>query len=185
MVTFISAAGRRDIGKKAKDLYLEAFPPEERVPWFLLKWKTWSDKAKVFGIRDGAEFVGMVYEVYYRDIVFVFYVAIVPELRGKGYGSQVFDGIKERHPGKRLILNIETVDETSPNYEERARRKRFYLKNGFQDVHLKTLEKDVVYEMLCFGGTVDYKEYAALVQDYMGKRMFEKYYQEVTDAVSG
>ena len=45
------------------------------------------------------------------------------------------------------MLCIEEVDEKYDNYKQRVHRKNFYLRNGFQEMGFKYVEKDVKYEM--------------------------------------
>ncbi|MGN0308556.1 MAG: anaerobic sulfite reductase subunit AsrA [Lachnospiraceae bacterium] len=116
-------------------LYNEAFPKDERIPIWLLKILVRKNKAKFYGIYDNEKFVGLVYNIFYKDIVFVFYLAIDKGNRGQGYGTKVLDSIKQKYKNSRIILCIEPVDENSDNYEQRVKRKNFYLKNGFEDFY--------------------------------------------------
>lgn len=75
--------------KELKKLYIEAFPAIERIPLFLLKLLTKKGKADFFEIYDDTNCIGMLYIVYYKDIVFVFYLAIDNKLRGRGYGTLI------------------------------------------------------------------------------------------------
>ena len=83
--------------KEIKKLYKEAFPKNERIPIFILKLLTRKNKADFFEIYDKEQFIGLVYNVYYHDIVFVFYLAVNNDLRGKGYGSKVLELIKDKY----------------------------------------------------------------------------------------
>ena len=87
--------------------------------------------------------------------------------------------IKRKNAGRRVILNIETLDEECDNREERVRRKNFYLKNGFNEAGYKTRENNVVYEMLYYGGSVSEEEYSALIEKYLGKFFFKFYYKKI------
>lgn len=162
--------------KQVKKLYNAAFPKEERIPFFFLKHKAKKDGVRFDAVLDGETFVGLQYTVRDGDIVFLFYLAIEQNLRGKGYGTMILNGIKSDFEGCRIILNIEEVNQDSANYRQQLRRKAFYFKNGFEECDLKTKEKKVVYEMLARGGAVSYEEYSALIINYMGERIYKKYY---------
>lgn len=99
--------------KEIKNLYKEAFPRNERIPIRILQLLTRKNKAKIYGIFDGGEFIGLLYNVYYKDIVLILYLAINNKFRGKGYGSKVLDLIKQKYSKNRIILNIEQIDEIS------------------------------------------------------------------------
>ena len=62
--------------KEIKKLYREAFPKNERIPISILQLLTRKNKAKFYAIYDGEEFIGLLYNVYYKDIVLILYLAI-------------------------------------------------------------------------------------------------------------
>ena len=155
MLRFVNARNDKKKLKEIKELYDTAFPKEERMPFWLL--------------RKNEEFVGMIHLVYYEDIVYLFFLAVSPEARGQGYGSRIIQALHRRFPFRRIILNIEQVVEGCENYEERRKRKEFYLRNGLKEAGYLTKEFDVVYEMLYLGETVSFDEYWAMMSRYFGK----------------
>lgn len=163
--------------KKVTKLYNEAFPKDERIPIWLLKILARKNKAKFYGIYDNEKFVGLVYNIFYKDIVFVFYLAIDKATRGQGYGTKVLDSIKEKYKNYRIILCIEPVDENSDNYEQRVKRKNFYLKNGFKDSNYTIKEKNIIYEMLYYNENVILQEFQELMKNYFGKVVYSYFYK--------
>ena len=107
--------------KKVKKLYKEAFPINERLPIFILKILSKKRKANFYEIYDNTSFIGMLYNVYYKDIVFVLYLAIDNQFRGKGYGSKVLNLIKEKYDKNRIILNIEKINEKAQQQKPSAK----------------------------------------------------------------
>lgn len=85
-LNFLDIKNNRECNKKVIKLYKEAFPKEERIPIWLLKKLARKNKANFYGIYDNEKFIGLIYNIYYKDIVFIFYLAIDKETRGKGYG---------------------------------------------------------------------------------------------------
>ena len=65
--------------------------------------------------------------------MYVFFLAIDPAWRSHGYGAAVLDELRKRYAGRQLVLDIEPLDSAAPNYEQRLRRKNFYLRNGFRE----------------------------------------------------
>lgn len=165
--------------RKVKKLYRCSFPMGERVPFFLLKRKAKKGQADFYVICDSGKFAGMLYQICDRDIVYLFYIAIEPSLRGRGCGSGLLGLAKEKNAGKRMILSIEALEEESGNYEERVKRKKFYLKNGFQENHLITREGKITYEMLCYGGNVSYEEYGKVIEGFLGPFLFRRFYRKL------
>ena len=163
--------------KKVTKLYNEAFPKDERIPIWLLKILARKNKAKFYGIYDNEKFVGLVYNIFYKDIVFVFYLAIDKATRGQGYGTKVLDSIKEKYKNYRIILCIEPVDENSDNYEQRVKRKNFYLKNGFKDSNYTIKERNIIYEMLYYNENVTSQEFQELMKNYFGKAVYSYFYK--------
>lgn len=153
---------------KLKKLYLTAFPKEERAPFFLMKSKAKKGKGEMLSVTDGDIFVGLVYMVCYRDLAYIFYLAIDESLRGKGYGSQVLGAVKQRYKGKRIFLAREQLDKRADNYEQRLKRHQFYLRNGFIDLPCCIKEASVIYDVMGIGGNILAEEYDILMTGWLG-----------------
>ena len=163
--------------KDLKSIYYEAFPENERVPLFYLKYKAKKSVADFFVVYDDTSCIGMVYTVYYNDIIFILYLAVKQNQRGNGYGSKILNLLKSRFPNKRIILNIEEVIPNCENYSQRLKRQDFYSKNGFKLYDLNTQEGDINYQMMYYNKSVSYEEYSQLIQNFMGKFLFKMYYK--------
>lgn len=177
-LTFLDINNNKRYSKKVEKLYNEAFPKEERIPIWLLKLLAKKNKAKFYSIYDKEKFVGLIYNIYYKDIVFIFYLAIDEELRGKGYGKKVLEYIKKEYSNLRIILSIEQIEKNSNNYEQRTKRKKFYTKNGFEDANYTIEERNVKYEMLYYNENVSLQEFKELMKNYFGKRLYKYFYKK-------
>lgn len=167
---FLREAIKSDYGQ-IKPLYRQAFPKEERAPFFLIKKKTLQGKSELLVAEDNGEFVGFAYMVCHEDLAYIFYLAIDENKRGKGYGSKILQELKTYYSGKRIFLAREQLDSSAPNYEQRLKRHEFYLKNGFEDLPYKLKEASVVYDIMGIGGTVTAAEYDALISGWAGTLM--------------
>lgn len=165
---FITAKQNPAIYQDFDFLYREAFPKEEQIPLWYLKAKAKKSTSDCVGVYDGDIFVGLLNLIYHKEIVFVFFFAVSADLRGRGYGTKILEELKERNPGKRVVLSIETVDMPCPNLSQRIRRKEFYRRNGFLPCGYRIVEKGVAYDMLSNGGVVTKAEFQKLIQNYMG-----------------
>lgn len=164
--------------QKAKALYGEAFPANERVPFFILKKLAKKENCDLFELySDG--FAGMMFTVYYKDIVYIFYLAVDSAMRGKGYGSGSLSAAKKLFTGKRIILSMEEVDKKYNNYEQRLKRQRFYESNGFSVSDYKTSENGVIYEMMHCAGEVKFEEFKSLMESIFGKLIFKAFYKKI------
>ena len=114
-----------------KELYMQAFPPEERKPFSLIlaKAEEGSMEILVMEEEDGT-FLGLAITILYKDRVLLDYLAVAPEKRGQNVGSRTLAALAIRHAGKRMIIEIEDPETEAPNTAERMRRRAFYLKNG-------------------------------------------------------
>lgn len=175
---FIDIKNNKECGNKVIKLYNEAFPKDERIPIFLLKILARKNKAKFYGIYDREKFVGLIYNIFYKDIAFVFYLAIDKGRRGQGYGSKVLESIKQKYGNHRIILCIEPIDKNSDNNEQRIKRKKFYIKNGFKDANYTIKERNVVYEMLYYKQNITLQEFQELMKNYLGKVLYPFFYKE-------
>lgn len=62
----------------------------------------------------------------FPTFIFIDYLLINPQIRGKGIGTKVLNLLKQK--GKDIILEVEPIDQ---NDEDTVRRSNFYRKNGF------------------------------------------------------
>ena len=148
-------------------LYESAFPSNERIPMKQLlddkiKREFWAFFEKEDGENGAAPtFCGFSNSISNGDITNIVYFAVVPELRSRGYGSQILQAIREKHPDSRIVVDIE-VEEDSKDAEElerRNRRRDFYQRNGFDAAPVKYHWQGEHYRLLSAGGTVTDKEF--------------------------
>ena len=172
-LSFIEYKNAASEKKKVRKLYLGAFPKEERVPFMLLAAREKKGNSELLEIKDGDTFVGMVSVLRYKDLAYIFYLAIDDGLRGRGYGSRVLSSLKERYRDCRIFLAREQLDKDADNYEQRVSRHRFYQKNGLVDFPCKITEQGVVFDVMGIGDDVKAEEYDALITLWAG-RFFRK-----------
>ena len=144
---------------QVKALYESAFPANERIPIkHLLDDKI---KREFWAFFDGDLFCGFSNSITHGSITNIVYFAVVPELRSRGYGSQILQVIREQHPDTRIVVDIE-VEEDSKDAEElerRNRRRDFYLRNGFGSSPFDYVWQGEHYRLLTAGGTITEKEF--------------------------
>lgn len=163
----IKKASAREL-RWIKRTYLEAFPKSERKPFGLMKRKARQGVMEFSAFLDKGRPVGFAITVLYQDMVLLDYFAIHRAYRGKKYGSQALQLLKQRYEGRRLILEIELPDENAPNCKERIRRKQFYLKNGMVETGLRVCVFRVPMEVLTDGTHITYDEYHRIYRKTIG-----------------
>ena len=155
--------------KSIKNLYKKAFPIDERAPFWLLMRKANQSSADFWALYDEKEWIGIAYVVRYKQLAYIFYLAIAQEKRSKGYGEKVMNTLKDYYNGNRLFLALEALDETANNYEQRVKRHSFYEKCGLSDLPYKIKEAFVIYDIMGIGGIVEPEEYRGMIEHYLGK----------------
>ena len=114
-------------------LYESAFPDDEKAPFLSLIERAKKDNVDFIGYFDEDKFIGFTYLIHENDLHYIFYFAIVEECRNKGYGTDILNILKEQYKDESIFFEIETLDVNADNYEERKRRKDFYIRNGFKE----------------------------------------------------
>lgn len=123
-------------------LYLEAFPKDERFPFWILEECSKENNSDLYAVIDNDKFIGMCYIVKCANTYYLMYLAVELNLRNKNYGSKILSDLIEKY--QLLFLSID-----EPNDSISIRRKNFYLKNGFYDINRVYEDTGINYEILC------------------------------------
>ncbi|MDF0728422.1 GNAT family N-acetyltransferase [Cytobacillus sp. S13-E01] len=159
--------------EKVKDLYYGSFPEVERHPMDLLFYKANLNCVDFLAIYDKDIFVGFTYLITHKNLTYVLYLAIDGNVRSKGYGSLVLSQIKEKYSKNQIILNIEVIDESAINFEQRVTRKKFYERNGYESSGLLYKDRWCLYEAMVNGEKEVTKEkFYDLVKTFTGDSLF-------------
>lgn len=131
-IVFKRVTGKSENYSKIKEIYLEAFPENERPREF----------DDLIAISEKSGFVTM-YELLEDNRLLAFYLvaelekfdyglmlAVEKSFRMQGIGTELLSAIIEKMHGKPLIFVIEKPTERAENYEQRVRRQKFYERNG-------------------------------------------------------
>ncbi len=114
------------------------FPKEELMPMWVIRTLTKIKKYDFNVYYDEDLFVGILFTIDSKDMLFVFYIAVNDKIQSKGYGSKLLQVLYDKYPQKHISLFIETMsDKNADNYEQRIKRLAFYEKNGFFHTGLK------------------------------------------------
>jgi GNAT superfamily N-acetyltransferase len=160
--------------RKIKEIYLSSFKKEERMPFWLMLIMAKMKTTEFLSFYDGDTLCGFVYYAGFDDLIYVLYFAVDSNLRSKGYGSQVLSEIESLNPGKKLVLSIERCDIDVHDIENRQRRKRFYLKNGYVDTGYMIELAKIKQEVLVKHGTFDADEFTEFFRKYSNGMMKTK-----------
>ena len=147
----------KNLKKQVKALYLEAFPEEERLPWWMLKVNAVRKDIDLDAWTDGDRFCGMTASVTAGGMHFLLFFAVAPECRSQGYGSAILSQLQSTYD--KVTLNVELLDLDAPNFSQRKRRFAFYLRNGFYDTGWFVWEVGGKFRVLSTEPTLDIPSY--------------------------
>lgn len=151
------------------DLYKEAFPEARKVPKWFLKYSLRNGKVGFSAMYSEDIWIGLIHITEYEDIVFIQTIAIKESSRSKGFGSQVLEYLKSISTGKRIVLNIEVIDDQASNYNQRLKRKAFYKSNEFLSSGFTVKEPGENLEMLIYGGDITKVEIESMYKKLFGR----------------
>ena len=143
--------------RRAKALYMSAFPKEERLPWWILRLNACRKGIDLTAFMDGDVFCGFTASVTVEDLHFLLFFAIDEEKRGKGYGSAILQLLQKQY--KTVVLNVELLDPAAENYTQRKRRFAFYQKNGLVDTYYHVWEVGGKFRVLSTEPELDVPQY--------------------------
>lgn len=136
----------------ASELYDEAFDRRMRVPLKELEHVYKLNRADYVAVYDEDLFVGFYYVFRHEDVALIYYLAVVENMRNRGYGTEILDLIKERYyPKYKIALSIEAPLVDDKLVSSRYRRLAFYSRNGFIDTLYKYESVGIQYEVLYWG----------------------------------
>ena len=133
------------------ELYEEAFPKEERIPYerllqlireMNLDWTAYYDAQGLVGFT--IVYPGKKYNRFW-------YFAVKSELRGKGLGQKILSQLIEKYKGRTCILDMESPLQECNNQEQHKRRHAFYLRNGFRDTNVYRTFENVTFTIMMMG----------------------------------
>ncbi len=145
--------------QQVMELYEEAFPPVERMPFDLMLEINNQDNADLCSVYDDDEFIAFYLLITHNKVAYVSFLAVVPAKRGQNYGSMILDNIKSLYPDYSLLIDEEPVNPDSENYEQRLARERFYIRNGFRSTNYIVTAYGVDYEILSTSDDFELDDY--------------------------
>ncbi len=162
--TPISLFKQPHLCRDSQQLYQQAFPAEDRFPfWSLL----------LFSLRPAIRFdaivdehqqpIGFVYLIHGEGLLFVLYFAVDARCRSQGYGSRIIVALEQQYPSDTIVLDIRAPDAAAADALQRQKRLDFYLRNGFQIAPYQWVEEAEHYAVLYKGNSFNPQSFATLL----------------------
>lgn len=154
----------KDLGK-LEALNNEAFPEEERMPVQEMIDLAEHKKIEISALYDDQQFIGFYALMLENHVGYILFLAISPDQRSKGYGGKALSLMKKQYHDCQIILDMEPIEGTAPNLQQRISRKQFYLHNGFYETGYFMGYKGLKMEVLCNQDTFHKKGFEALLEN--------------------
>ncbi len=147
------------------ELYSSSFSEIEKVPEENIK-RTFGRGGRLTEYRDDGEFIGFTYTFTLNGCTFWVYMATVPQVRCKGYGSKLINCIREAHSDSRVFLVVEPKDKDAEDYEMRVRRQDFYERNNCINPGITLISDDAPFDSMYVLGKLTADEMRNTVEAY-------------------
>ena len=92
------------------------------------------------------------------------------------FWSEINNLAKEAYPEKKQVVDFEMLDEKTDNYEQRKKRRNFYLRNGYKETGLFLSYLGVAYEVFCMEDDFDVEEFKELMTTIQVEGFNPKYF---------
>lgn len=143
----------------------DAFPPEEYLsPNKIIKMAQNDKDIKFLALYNKDNFIGYTVIKLYKTIAYLFFLAINPKYRSKGYGSEAIKLIKNEYKNYQHVVDFEMLDKYAPNIKQREKRREFYLKNGYKPTGQFLSYLGVSYEVFCSDDNFDFEIFKEMLK---------------------
>ena len=115
-------------------------------------------------VEDDNMFVGYTYVINFFQGSFIYYLAIEPEIQGKGYGTALLKHLRKIQGNRPIALTIFAPEPDKDDNEECLKRKWFYVKNGYVDQRIPYPNEEYHrYDVYMNGFGIGYIELMAML----------------------
>ena len=149
--------------KKVVQLFNDSFPEYELFPMWLMRIMAFRKCVDFFAFYDGDEFIGIHYGIRTDKLAFGLFLAVRPEIRSGGYGTEIITLMRKEFDGREYTFNIEVIDEKADNIKQRKRRLKLYEELGFHLTDYVIIESGEPYSIMTDRETLNIEEYKKAV----------------------
>lgn len=160
-----------------KRIYTESFSKEDRMPFIMMIMMSYLPNTEFLSFYDADKLCGFVYMATIRKITFVMFFAVDQNIRLKGYGSCILDKIRSIHPTNKIVVTIEPCDTGVNDYEQRLKRKRFYINNGYAETGHFIKLGGKTQEIIVNNGTFNKREFMLFFMQYSNLTIVPKIWE--------
>ena len=141
----------------------EAFPESERN---LLR-DLVATGASVLGIYEFSEAIGFYVVREYKDIIYLAYLAVRSDSRGRGIGTAVMQEFVNTYFDKQIVVEYAAPNGSVDHGLTCIKRRNFYRRCGFRQTGWYTFYDDTEFEIGCAGEQFDIDMFNEFI-DHLG-----------------
>ncbi len=155
------------------------FPPDELKPLAHILKMAQEGLCTCYAVYDGGKVLSYFNLCEADGYVLVDYLAVNPEMRGKGIGSMTLEYLKKAAGNNCIIVECEDIHKAVRSEEEiiRHRRIAFYERAGFALTDVKARLFGVDYVLLTYPKNANdlAKGYETVYRRMLGEELYNKY----------
>lgn len=137
-------------------LYQKSFPENEHMSL------TWLfddiNKGECLGFYQNHRLSGFAILCNHNQITNILYLAVQRDLQNQGIGTYILEYINNIKKNL-LVVDIENENSKADNFQQRIRRKQFYLKNGFLETGIEYCWQNENYIILSKNGIMTKEQF--------------------------
>lgn len=158
----------------------EAFPEEERIPSDNLLPIMHQYGCTAWAMYDEGKMVGFTVVMHRSEygIGYIWFFAIAADCRSRGLGSKALQKLQDIYADCQLILDMERIDTSAPNYNQRIRRLKFYQKCGFTRAYIGMNYLGMNFELMCNQGRLRIDNFKDMIDKVAG-RLFRPVFTDI------
>ena len=118
---------------------------------------------------SGQVMTGAVIGVKNEKYILLLFLAVNDSIRGMGIGSAILGSLSSMYPEHVISLQIETLRFPAENMDQRVRRERFYLKNGYHHAPMTSDEPGGLFDYMFTNGDMTFQEMDSFTREVMGE----------------
>lgn len=144
-------------------LYNASFPDSERKPFEMILNGIDQGRMEGFAVEQNGRLAGLSFVILGDKLNVLDYLAVDPSLHSKGIGTRILSFLNRRYD-KPVVVEIESTADSEE--EDAARRKAFYLRNGFNEDDIQFDLFGVPMELLSSKENPDFETYYDAMEAY-------------------
>lgn len=140
--------------RTAKEIYRNAFPKIEQLPYWFLKVGSIGKSKDFFVFLQENMIKAIAFFVVDREFALLYYFAVDESLRGTGIGSESLSLLKEYYDIPLLVI-MKPLDSDANDYKQRERRRAFYERAGFSSAGMTVTDWSGSFSVFSTAGRPD------------------------------